>query len=199
MAYSDFDLQKVLTDFSLVTHETTDLFAAAPSVEPSDYLRAWLDEFTPVALGIGSELARSVYLIAPILAEAMRRSPTPVTMAPGVTFDVDKSRGLAGVCDYLLTRAKERFFVSAPVFAAVEAKKEDIVAGLGQCAAEMVAIRIFNERKGKPLPAVFGCATSGNVWKFLKLEGETLFIDSREYYLSDVPKILGILVGIANG
>lgn len=199
MAYSDFDLQKVLTDFALVSHETGDLFGTASTVEPSDYLRAWLDEFTPVALGIGSELARSVYLIAPILAEAMRRSPTPVTMAPGVTFDVDKPRGLAGVCDYLLTRAKERFFVSAPVFAAVEAKKEDIVGGMGQCAAEMVAIRIFNERRGKPLPAVFGCATSGNVWKFLKLEGETLYIDRVEYYLSDVPKILGILVSIANG
>jgi len=29
----------------------------------------------------------------------------------------------------------------------VEAKKENLVAGLGQCVAEMVAIRMFNEQK----------------------------------------------------
>jgi hypothetical protein len=39
--------------------------------------------------------------------------------------------------------------------------------------------------------------TSGNVWRFLKLEGNTLAIDQPEYYLRDAGKILGILVGIA--
>jgi len=34
----------------------------------------------------------------------------------------------------------------------VEAKKENLVAGLGQCVAEMVAIRMFNEQEGTPLP-----------------------------------------------
>ncbi|MCE9565524.1 MAG: hypothetical protein K8U57_26175 [Planctomycetes bacterium] len=85
------------------------------------------------------------------------------------------------------------------MFAAVEAKKEDISGGLGQCAAEMVAIRMFNENEKSPLPAVFGCVTSGNLWRFLKLEGNTLFIDKTEYYLSALPKLLGILVSIANG
>jgi hypothetical protein len=39
--------------------------------------------------------------------------------------------------------------------------------------------------------------TTGNVWRFPKLEGQTLFIDTREYDLSDLPKRLGTLVGIA--
>jgi hypothetical protein len=198
MAFSDFDLRKALTDFSLTVNEDTDLFAAIPTVEPSEFLRNWLAEFVPVALGIGSERGRSEAIIFPILAEAKRRSPGPVMVAPGVTFDVDKSRGLTGVCDYLLARSREVFFVKGPVFAAVEAKKEDIVGGLGQCAAEMVAIRIFNEREKTVLPAVFGCVTSGNLWRFLKLEADTLFIDKVEYYLRDVPKLLGILVHIAD-
>jgi hypothetical protein len=78
--------------------------------------------------------------------------------------------------------------------AVVEAKKEDPVAGLGQCAAEMVAIRLFNEREGTPVAAVFGCVTSGSNWRFLKLEGARLSIDRPEYYLRDAAKILGILV-----
>ena len=50
------------------------------------------------------------------------------------------------------------------------------------CRAEMVAIRLFNDREGTPLPAVFGCVTSGSIWRFLKLEKSTLFIDLPEYY-----------------
>lgn len=81
----------------------------------------------------------------------------------------------------------------------MEAKKEDITGGLGQCVAEMVAIRIFNEKEKTLRPAVFGCVTSGNLWRFLKLEENMLFIDKTEYYLRDLPRILGILVNIAEG
>jgi hypothetical protein len=34
------------------------------------------------------------------------------------------------------------------------------------------------------------------VWRFLKLEGNIVSIDAIEYYLSDVGKILGILLTI---
>jgi len=70
---------------------------------------------------------------------------------------------------------------------------------LGQCAAEMVAIQLFNEREGTSVPAVFGCVTSGSLWRFLKLEDSALTIDRPEYHLRDVAKILGILVTIAGG
>ena len=42
---------------------------------------------------------------------------------------MDKERGLTGVCDYLLARSPERFFLSHPVVAVVEAKREDITGG----------------------------------------------------------------------
>lgn len=197
MAYSDFDLEKVTTDFALAREESLDLFAGVSPVEPSDHLREWLAEFAPLAIGIGSERGRGEAIIFPVLAEAKRRATGPVSVVSSVTFDVDKVRGLTGVCDYLLTRSRDLYFVAAPVFAAVEAKREDVVPGLGQCAAEMVAVRIFNEKKGHPLAAVYGCSTSGSVWRFLKLEGDTLFIDKTEYHLSNLSTILGILVSIA--
>jgi hypothetical protein len=39
--------------------------------------------------------------------------------------------------------------------------------------------------------------TSGSNWRFLKLEGNALFIDLPEYVLRDLAKILGILVSFA--
>jgi len=99
----------------------------------------------------------------------------------------------------VITRSAEYYYVRAPIVAVVEAKKEDLISGLGQCAAEMVAIRLYNEREGSAVPAVFGCVTSGSNWRFLKLEGQILSIDHPEYYLRDVAKILGILVKVIRG
>jgi hypothetical protein len=111
-----------------------------------------------------------------------------------MTFDVDKDRGLTGVCDFLLTRSPERYFVSQPV---VEAKREDIPLGLGQCVAAMVGARIFNERDGVTAEPVYGAVTTGNVWRFAKLEGDLVLIDEPEYYLPRLGKILGILLSMA--
>jgi hypothetical protein len=199
MAYSDFDLKTAVHRFALVEIRDTDIFADVEPLEPSPFLRIWLDQFAPVALGVNSEMARSVYIIAPMLAETKLKVGPSINVLPGVTFDVDKGQGLAGFCDFLIARSPEIFYVDAPIIAVVEAKKEDLISGLGQCVAEMVAIRLFNEREGTPLAVVFGCVSSGSNWRFLKLEGSNLLIDRPEYYLRDVAKVLGILVSIARG
>ena len=41
MAYSDFDLEKVTTDFALIQVNNLDLFPDTLPVQPSDYLREW--------------------------------------------------------------------------------------------------------------------------------------------------------------
>jgi hypothetical protein len=199
MTYSDFDLKTVVTAFALVNERDTDLFVDVEPIAPSEFLLVWLEKFAPVALGVNSEKARSEFIIAPTLAEAKLRVGASMNVLPGVTFDVDRSKGLDGSCDYLISRAPEFYYVKAPVLAVVEAKKEDLVSGLGQCVAVMIAMRLFNEREGTPQPAFYGCVTSGNLWRFLKLEGSKLFIDRPEYYLREAAKILGILVSIARG
>jgi hypothetical protein len=196
MAFSDFNLRNAIETFGLQEERDTDLFAQIPSVEPSAYTRAWLDEFAPVAISVNSELARSVYIIAPLLVEAKRRAKGPANVFPGFTLDVDRERGLNGYCDYVISRSAEFYYLRGPLIAVIEAKREDLIGGLGQCAAAMVALRLFNERDETPLPAVYGCVSSGTVWRFLKLEGTRLTIDRPEYYLSDAGKIVGILVSI---
>ena len=180
----------------LTDERDADLFAAVPPLEPGAGLKAWLEELAPVAVGVNTEKARSEFIIAPVLAEARRRSAGPVSVLSGVALDVDRERGLNGFCDFLITQSAEYYFVRGPIVAVVEAKREDVVGGLGQCAASMVGVREFNERDKTPVPIVYGAVTSGTIWRFLRLTGKTLAIDRAEYYLRDLDRILGILVSM---
>ncbi len=197
MAYSEFlKIETAVKDLQLILDERTDLFIATEEVAPSEGLRALLEEHVPLALALNTEKARSEMIIAPVLWEL--RKQRPIGLFSGVEFNVDQSKGLNGVCDFLLSRDPEQFFVRAPVAAIVEAKNEDFKRGLAQCAAEMVAARMFNEREGSQMPAIYGAVTTGNLWKFLRLRSDRLSIDRREYHIDRIAKILGILLAIVS-
>ena len=198
MAFADFDLKTACERLGLTIEERTDLFAAVQAVEVPVRLREVLETWAPAALAMNTEKARSEMIIAPILMATVRLLGGRVGLFSGITFDVDKDRGLNGTCDFLLTASPELYFVRDPVLAVVEAKKEDIVGGLGQCVAEMVAARIFNERGAGQSKTVHGAVTTGSNWRFLKLDGTRVFIDPPEYYLDQAGTILGILVSIAD-
>jgi len=71
-----------------------------------------------------------------------------------------------------------------------------MISGLGQCIAEMVAAAIYNEQEQRHVPSIYGGVTTGDEWKFLKLVQDTVYIDKQSYYLSDIPKIIGILMNM---
>jgi hypothetical protein len=58
----------------------------------------------------------------------------------------------------------------------------------------MYAAKLFNERSGTPTARTFGVVTTGLQWGFLVLEGTNVSFDPREYNISDVDEILGILI-----
>ncbi|MFB8792965.1 MAG: hypothetical protein U7126_01735 [Microcoleus sp.] len=193
MPYSDFSLEKVKRTFELTTSETVDLFGDIPELECSALLTETLRYNVPLAVASNSEKARSEMIISPILIDLRRQLRERINLFSGIEFDVDSERGLNGICDFIISNSPEILFVSAPVITLVEAKKENITAGLGQCVAEMLAARIFNERAGNEIFTIYGAVTTGSIWKFMKLEGSVIRIDLTEYYLKDVNKILGIL------
>jgi hypothetical protein len=196
MAFGDFDLKTACTRFGLSLEEQQDLFSSVPPLDIPPRLREILEEWAPAALAMNTEKARSEMIIAPILMAAVRLARPPVQLFSGVAFDVDKAQGLNGACDYLLTRSAERFFISQPVVAVVEAKREDIAGGLGQCVAEMFAARLYNEREGSPRRTIHGTVTTGSIWRFVRLRDNLVLIDRPEYYLAQVGQILGILVSL---
>ncbi|MEG5190852.1 hypothetical protein [Microcoleus sp. ARI1-A4] len=141
---------------------------------------------------------RSERIISPILLECREKNKRRFSIFSGWSFDVDVSQGLHGECDFLLSGVPFDFEIKVPVFALRETKGGEIESCLPQCAAQMVAAQLFNEREQNSIPAVFGCVTTGVVWRFLKLEGNNLIIDDDVYYLDKVPRILGVLQKIVN-
>ena len=194
MAYSNFTLAKAKEDFNLTVDETQNLFADVAAVNPSDILKVTLAEYIPLATAIATEKARSEFLIAPILTEVRRQLNYQISLFSGTDFNVDFDQGLTEYCDFLISASREQFFISAPVMTLVEAKNENIIGGLGQCVAEMVAAQIFNQRQGLNIPVIYGVVTSGTAWRFLTLNGNLVCIDLVEYYIKEVDQILGIIL-----
>ncbi len=198
MAYSDFTLATVVKQFSLTIDETRNLYADVREITVSDFLQTLLRENIPLALAISTEKARSELIIAPVLVELRKLAQKRISLFSGVDFTVDPALGLSGVCDFIISRSAEQLYVSAPILMLAEAKNEDMKRGYAQCIAEMVAARTFNERESIPSDRVYGAVTTGSNWKFLQLEGSTVAIDMPEYYISEVDKILGILLRLAS-
>ncbi|MEB3279061.1 MAG: hypothetical protein VKK42_09110 [Lyngbya sp.] len=193
MAYSDFTLNKVIKQFNLKLSEKLHLFEDTPELECSQYLRDTLEYNIPLALASNSEKARSEMIIAPLLIELRKQLNSQISLFSGIEFNVDEEQGLKGICDFLISRSPELLMMTAPVILIVEAKKENLNAGLGQCVAEMVAAKLFNEREENQIKTIYGAVTTGSIWKFLRLQNDTVEIDLGEYFIDNVNKILGIL------
>ena len=78
----------------------------------------------------------------------------------------------------------------------VEAKKNDIELGLGQCAAQMIAARMYNERRKRRVRSLFGCVTTGETWQLTKLQDQEFTVHDERYYIKDLDQVLWMLTTI---
>ena len=193
MAYSNFTLETVRKTFQLETDEAADISSNIEPVTPSEHLTTTLARKVPLALAIGTEKASSELIIADILVELREKFEHRISLFSGIDFSVDVEDGLTGVCDFLISLSPTQFHLEAPIIVLVEAKKDNPVLGFGQCVAEMLAAQRFNADKGNDIPVIYGAATTGTVWQFLRLEEQRLHIDSAVYAIGQCDKILGIL------
>ena len=193
MAYSNFTLETVRQAFQLELVERAGIFTEIEPVEPSAHLTTSLAKKVPIATTINTEKARSELIVADVLVELHERFENLITFFSGIDFNVDAEKGLTGTCDFLVSLSPIQSFLEAPVIALVEAKRENLMVGLGQCAAEMLAAQQFNAESGNNIPIIYGATTSGTEWRFLKLKGQRLHIDKTFYSIERCDKILGIL------
>jgi hypothetical protein len=193
MSYSEFTLEAVEQKLGVTTQEA-DLFPDAPTSSVPDWLPGWLARGTRLALI--SEKARSEFIVVPILLAARELTGDRFAIFSGLRLDVDVEAGLVGECDFILAVGPALPPLHAPVMTVVEAKKNDVEAGLGQCIAQMVAARKFNQASGRAAAPVYGCVTTGETWQFLRLAEREALLDRRRYYLDNVSGILGALGAI---
>ena len=196
MAYSNFTLDMVRREFQLEIVESTDIFSEASRVVPQEHFMVELAEKVELAISSGTEKARSELIVTDVLFELRKHFNRRISFFSGIEFSVDAEQGLTGICDFLVSLSPILSFLEAPVIILVEAKRENLTTGFGQCAAEMLAAQRFNNEKGNAIPCIYGATTSGTEWRFLKLEGVRLHIDRAVYPIAQCDKILGILASM---
>jgi hypothetical protein len=195
MAYKNFTLEDLKAKFNLQERQEK-LFS---NVIPVPY-SVWLTETLAMSTSnpIKSEKARSEMIITPILLELKKQNNDFFTIHSGDTLDAHKAVGLSGECDFILAKNTQSFTINFPIFALIEAKRQDFELGINQCTAQMYGAWLYNQKRKQPLPFLFGCVTTADEWQFIKFENDTFLIDKDKYFINDLPTILGVFQNIIN-
>ncbi|MEK7433014.1 MAG: hypothetical protein AABZ74_07785 [Cyanobacteriota bacterium] len=197
MAYTDFSIFDVSKQFNIsYKNESLFEFDKIESIEASDWLIESLKKSKLFSLR--NEKSKSELIISPIFVEVKEKNMDKISIFSGEHLNIDKKLRLWGECDFIITSEANIPELVAPIIAVVEAKKGEIELGLGQCSAQMVGIKMFNEKHNTSIKKIYGCVTTGKEWKFLKLENNIMIIDNDNYFIDNIPKILGIFKIISN-
>lgn len=195
-SYSKFKIED-LEALGIKVRQTNFLSSSITPVAPSPYLVTTITK--NLKKPMSSEKAKSEYLISPILSEIQERNMDFTQLFSGYTFDVDKKKGLKGLCDYILTFSLDTpIVITSPVFSIVEAKNDNLSNGIPQCIAELYAAALFNQRHGRHLPTLYGATTFGLQWQFIRYTEGFAEVDATVYYINQLPQILGILQHIVD-
>lgn len=170
------------------------IFENIKPITPSEWLLATLKKGEMLAYF--SEKSRSEAVIFPILLETWERNASSFAIYSCRDLEVDTQRGLSGKCDFILGKDYQKIDLDAPLFCMIEAKDQDMKKAIPQCIAQMVAARLFNEKREPNIPIIWGCVTTGEIWLFMKLVENTVYIDTHRYQSEHLSEILGILQAI---
>lgn len=148
MAYSDFTLLELKGQFGL-TDVVESLFPALSPVEPGDLLTTQLNR--ALRLPLRNEKAKSELIVSPILLELIDRNSDFFTFYSGENMPADRAHCLVGDCDFLISRNTGSFALNMPVLALIEAKRDNLEAGVDQCAAQLYGASLINQGLGHPV------------------------------------------------
>lgn len=188
MGYSNFKKLKSVTEKFNLKAVRERLFPQINPVEPS----AWLEETLMISelLPLNNEKSKSERIVSPVLTEVARSYIGNISFFSGDELNVKSEEDLSGACDFFFTLVPKSPFIEAPIISLAEAKNEDMEHGRAQCAAQLYGAKLFNEMEGRDLPVLFGCATDGIEWQFMRFENNTFLIDTKIY--TQIPEILGV-------
>jgi hypothetical protein len=188
--YSSYSLRAVKRKFGLIEDKSHFTIGIQP-ITPTDLLVQTLERNLET-MGLNNEKSRSEFVVAPIMMEVAYRHRARVSVYSGENLEADKNEDLNGECDFIISGMPRSSTIEIPIICLVECENDNLMSGTGQCVAQMLGAQIVNERDGNRLLYIYGCVTTGNDWKFLKMQQKTIYTDITTYYLKDVGQILGI-------
>lgn len=144
---------------------------------------------------LANERAKAYRLVDPVIAEVEALRPDQISSIPEAAIEIKGKEGLCGNPDFLISGSTTSKLV--PIVSIVEAKKDDIDAGLPQCAAELYAAYLMNGERPEQL---YGCVTTGREWRFLCFVtvSRQVIVDLDVYYINELPRLLGVLCHIVD-
>ena len=196
MAYRDFNFDRLKKDFGIIfTYQK--LFHNITPVEPSNRLLEDIELTTDMLLN--TEKLVSEALVFPILQDIRAKNRQKIRLFSGEILTADKKRGLNGECDFIMTNDASVPTLHSAIFSITEAKKGDIedASSLGQTIAQMIGAKIFNQKDGGN-EIIYGACTDGKQWLFMKLEGDTVLINTERFGTQNLPQLLGVLQQIVD-
>jgi hypothetical protein len=196
MSYADFTMQKIREELNFEIANADLEFKTYDDYSFSDEFISFLKQGIQLACAIDNEKARSEFIVAPLLLQLKSVLNNQISIFSGTELNIDKEKGLNGICDFLIAKSDKQYILTHPIIALVEAKNSNVYSGLGQCMAEMVAARLYNQKYNIESKIIYGIVTTGSEWKFLTLEENTITIDNNEYFISELTKLFGILIYI---
>ncbi len=188
MGYSNFrKIRTVVKKFDLDA-QIIPLFENTPKVEPSD----WLVESLRLSrlMPLMNEKTKAERVVSPILLEIVQNYHDKITLFSGEEISVNPSEDLSGECDFFFALHPPKPYIEAPIISLVEAKDEDMKWGLAQCSAQLYGAKLFNEQEGKTFPILYGCATDGVEWQFIRFQDNIFYVDNQVY--TDLRELLGV-------
>ncbi len=188
MGYSNFKkIKTVVKQFNLDSRMTP-LFQQIALVEPSE----WLKESLRIAqlMPLMNEKTKAERVVSPILLEITKLYSDKITFFSGENIDIDSMQDLSGACDFFFALQSPKPYMEAPIISIAESKDEDMEWGIAQCAAQIYGAKLFNEAEGRDIPFIYGCATDGVEWRFMRFENNIFYIDNKIY--TDLKEILGV-------
>jgi hypothetical protein len=188
MGYSNFrKIQTVTKKFGL-SAKREELFPTVPLCEPSSWLAETLKKSRLVPLT--NEKTKAERIVSPMLVEIAEFYQQSITLFSGENLEVNPINDLSGECDFFFTVVPRSLYLESPIVSLVESKDEDMEWGTAQCAAQLYGTKLFNEKESKDIPVLYGCATDGVEWQFLRFENNVFYVDNKVY--THVPEVLGV-------
>lgn len=192
MGYSKYKKIKQLKDAFGCQFLSVDLFgdASVQPQAPSEWLLTSLDYAysTPPT----NEKSKSERLVSPVLLEISHKYKTQISFYSGEEINIDAKQNLAGPCDFFFAFSPPSILPIAPIISIAEAKDEDLEWGIAQCAAQLYAANLFNIADKKDITTLYGCATTGVEWHFMRYDTQknTFFMDAKP--ITDLAVALGV-------
>lgn len=189
MAFTDFTSIAQVQETFDIKYVEEEYIRYDVDTEPSP---AFLEEFAFSQQHIDvfvSETSRCENVIYPILRDVYKKYADRFSLWSHKSIAYDTQ--LSGTPDYLISTksALGKTVLGTPIIVVVEAKRNDFIAGWGQCLAELVAIqRINNDVK-----PVYGIVTDGEMWQFGKLTEDLFTRNTSPLAIGELRKVFGAI------